>query len=158
MQFNTSYYMSQPGMTTASLQPAATAISLPPISSIDFHAQTAPRSPQEISHPLPPPPRQLPPLPYSPYAIRPGPPQHQEYMNARPVYPGVPPLYHQMPSTRVPLPSTSDPNLIVAPSRHKAKEVKRRTKTGCLTCRKRRIKVRVNFHQPFRALSCEVGH
>lgn len=29
-------------------------------------------------------------------------------------------------------------------SRHK-KEVKRRTKTGCLTCRKRRIKVRKQF-------------
>ena len=34
-----------------------------------------------------------------------------------------------------------DPNKMLSGSRHK-KEVKRRTKTGCLTCRKRRIKVR----------------
>lgn len=34
-----------------------------------------------------------------------------------------------------------DPNKMLSGGRHK-KEVKRRTKTGCLTCRKRRIKVR----------------
>lgn len=34
-----------------------------------------------------------------------------------------------------------DPNKLLSGGRHK-KEVKRRTKTGCLTCRKRRIKVR----------------
>jgi hypothetical protein len=33
-----------------------------------------------------------------------------------------------------------DPNKMLSSGRHK-KEVKRRTKTGCLTCRKRRIKV-----------------
>lgn len=33
-----------------------------------------------------------------------------------------------------------DPNKLLSGSRHK-KEIKRRTKTGCLTCRKRRIKV-----------------
>ncbi|KAJ5168242.1 uncharacterized protein N7482_003836 [Penicillium canariense] len=38
---------------------------------------------------------------------------------------------------RYPLPG--DPNKILSGGRHK-KEVKRRTKTGCLTCRKRRIK------------------
>jgi hypothetical protein len=63
-----------------------------------------------------------------------------EYMHVRPIYPGIPSPYQQMPG-RMPLPSTTDPSLIVAPTRHKAKEVKRRTKTGCLTCRKRRIKV-----------------
>lgn len=35
-----------------------------------------------------------------------------------------------------------DPNKMLSSGRHK-KEVKRRTKTGCLTCRKRRIKVRL---------------
>lgn len=40
---------------------------------------------------------------------------------------------------RYPLPG--DPNKMLSSGRHK-KEVKRRTKTGCLTCRKRRIKVR----------------
>lgn len=37
-----------------------------------------------------------------------------------------------------------DANKMLSASRHK-KEVKRRTKTGCLTCRKRRIKVRKQF-------------
>jgi hypothetical protein len=36
-----------------------------------------------------------------------------------------------------------DPNKMLSGNRHK-KEVKRRTKTGCLTCRKRRIKVSAN--------------
>jgi hypothetical protein len=37
-----------------------------------------------------------------------------------------------------------DPNKMLSGNRHK-KEVKRRTKTGCLTCRKRRIKVSRKF-------------
>ncbi|KAJ5637925.1 hypothetical protein N7490_007804 [Penicillium lividum] len=39
---------------------------------------------------------------------------------------------------RYPLPG--DPNDVLSGGRHHKKEVKRRTKTGCLTCRKRRIK------------------
>lgn len=42
---------------------------------------------------------------------------------------------------RYPLPSVTQPERIMSGGRHK-KEIKRRTKTGCLTCRKRRIKVR----------------
>lgn len=133
----------------------STSISLPPISSIDFNAQTQ-RSSPEVVQPLPPPPpaapRVLPPLPY-PYAVRPAPPPPppplgHEYLQARPIYPGIPSGIHspyQPMHGRMPLPSTTDPNLIVAPTRHKAKEVKRRTKTGCLTCRKRRIKVSTDF-------------
>jgi hypothetical protein len=138
-------------MTTAGLQSGSASISLPPISSIDFHAQMAHRPEPEVVQPLPPPPptqqRVLPPLPY-PYVARPvGPPvipsgMPPEYMQVRPIYPGIPTGYQPMPG-RMALPSSSDPNLIVAPTRHKAKEVKRRTKTGCLTCRKRRIKVRI---------------
>ena len=144
--------MNYSNMTTAALQSSTASISLPPISSIDFHthlARIAHRSEAEVVQPLPPPPpapqRVLPPLPY-PYAARPAPPpvppppMHHEYMQARPIYPGIPSPYQPMPG-RMPLPSTTDPSLIVAPTRHKAKEVKRRTKTGCLTCRKRRIKV-----------------
>ncbi|KIW95225.1 uncharacterized protein Z519_03809 [Cladophialophora bantiana CBS 173.52] len=137
-------------MTTAALQASTAPISLPPISSIDFHTQVAHRPEPEVVQPLPPPPpaqqRVLPPLPY-PYAVRPAPapgpppPGPPEYVQSRPIYPGIPSPYQQMPG-RMPLPSTTDPNLIVAPPRHKAKEVKRRTKTGCLTCRKRRIKFR----------------
>jgi hypothetical protein len=138
--------------TSSTLQPMTASISLPPISSIDFHAQAQQSSP-EVVQPLPPPPpaapRVLPPLPY-PYAVRPGPPppppnMPHDYMHARPLYPGIPSPYQHIPG-RMPLPSTADPNLIVAPTRHKAKEVKRRTKTGCLTCRKRRIKVSTSLY------------
>jgi hypothetical protein len=145
--------MNYSNMTTAALQPSTASISLPPISSIDFHTQLAHRSSPEVVQPLPPPPpapRVLPPLPY-PYARHAAPPPPppppsipHDYMSSRPIYPGLSSSYQPMP-VRMPLPSTSDPNLIVAPPRHKAKEVKRRTKTGCLTCRKRRIKVSVFF-------------
>ena len=132
-------------MTTAGLQ--HTAVSLPPISSIDFRVQAAGHhSPQDIVQPLPPPPppRQLPPLPYYHNGGRL--PQQPEYVQQRAIYPGmqqVPSPYQLVSSHRMPLPSTTDPSLLVAPARHKTKEVKRRTKTGCLTCRKRRIKVRI---------------
>lgn len=149
-------------MTTAALQASTASISLPPISSIDFHTHVAHRSSPEVVQPLPPPPpaapRVLPPLPY-PYAGRPAPPPPppppvlHDYLQARPIYPGIPSNYQPMPA-RIPLPSTTDRNLIVAPTRHKAKEVKRRTKTGCLTCRKRRIKVSCCAASPFICISC----
>ena len=44
------------------------------------------------------------------------------------------------PGSRFSIAPTSDPNSIISSGRHK-KEVKKRTKTGCMTCRKRRIKV-----------------
>jgi hypothetical protein len=53
-------------------------------------------------------------------------------------YPGNVP---QNPNSQMRYPLPGDPNKILSGGRHK-KEVKRRTKTGCLTCRKRRIKVR----------------
>ncbi|OQD72440.1 hypothetical protein PENDEC_c021G03727 [Penicillium decumbens] len=43
------------------------------------------------------------------------------------------------PTSQMRYPLPGDPNKILSGGRHK-KEVKRRTKTGCLTCRKRRIK------------------
>jgi hypothetical protein len=150
--------MNYSNMGTAALQSSTSSISLPPISSIDFHTHMAHRSEPEVVQPLPPPPpaqqRVLPPLPY-PYAARPAPPpvppppMPHEYMQARPMYPGMHSPYHPMPG-RMALPSTTDPSLIVAPPRHKAKEVKRRTKTGCLTCRKRRIKVSPGSMSPAR--------
>jgi hypothetical protein len=154
--------MNYPNMTTSGLQ--SSAVSLPPISSIDFRVQAAGHhSPQEVIQPLPPPPppRQLPPLPYYHSARI---PQQPEYVHQqRALYPGMQvPSPYQLVSSRIPLPSTADPGLIVTPSRHKTKEVKRRTKTGCLydcpflrlqmqsltlcrTCRKRRIKVCSSF-------------
>jgi len=145
--------MNYSNMTTAALHPSTASISLPPISSIEFQSQIAHhRSSPEVVQPLPPPPpaapRVLPPLPYPSYGPRPSmvpppppppPPISHGYIDTRPLYPGIPSSYQPMPG-RMPLPSSADPSLIVHPPRHKAKEVKRRTKTGCLTCRKRRIK------------------
>jgi len=61
--------------------------------------------------------------------------------------PGYPPGVPQMgvapnPPMRYQIPG--DPSKMLPGGRHK-KEVKRRTKTGCLTCRKRRIKVRAEL-------------
>ncbi len=64
----------------------------------------------------------------------------------------MPPAMGQYYPQSQPFPPTSDPNApqrwplppdvrVMSGGRHK-KEIKRRTKTGCLTCRKRRIKVR----------------
>jgi white-opaque regulator 2 len=44
--------------------------------------------------------------------------------------------------------SIPNPHMMISGGRHK-KEIKRRTKTGCLTCRKRRIKVRCPFTATF---------
>lgn len=54
---------------------------------------------------------------------------------------GYPSNVPQNPNSQMRYPLPGDPNKILSGGRHK-KEVKRRTKTGCLTCRKRRIKVR----------------
>ncbi|KAJ5324544.1 transcriptional regulator family: Fungal Specific TF [Penicillium atrosanguineum] len=52
---------------------------------------------------------------------------------------GYPSNVSQNPNSQMRYPLPGDPNKILSGGRHK-KEVKRRTKTGCLTCRKRRIK------------------
>lgn len=52
---------------------------------------------------------------------------------------GYPTNVSQMNNAQMRYQLPGDPNKMMS-SRHK-KEVKRRTKTGCLTCRKRRIKV-----------------
>ena len=86
------------------------------------HEQQIPQAP--IGSPLP---TSLPPMP-----------QMVQYMGYSPNVPqmGVnsnAPMRYQM---------QGDANRMLSGGRHK-KEVKRRTKTGCLTCRKRRIKVRI---------------
>lgn len=134
------------------LQPMATTISLPPISSIDLQPVSASKSPAEISHPLPPHPHPPPPpfarptftsIPHS-YSSQSQPPPSDYLAAVRQPYLGVPSPYPVLPG-RMHLSSSMDPHISIAPSRHmhRAKEVKRRTKTGCMTCRKRRIKVSV---------------
>ena len=110
--------------------------SLPPISSMDSYRQQLVHSPPNEYHTMPP--RHLP----APYSSMPGMsvmPRHDN-IPSRPIYPGA--TAYQMPPGRMALPPSSDPNLMIAGRAHKTKEVKRRTKTGCMTCRKRRIKVR----------------
>jgi hypothetical protein len=55
--------------------------------------------------------------------------------------PGQMPMGSQHLAMRYQLPPQPGEQRILSGGRHK-KEIKRRTKTGCLTCRKRRIKVR----------------
>jgi len=100
-------------------------LNLPPIRTVDGRQQS-----QQQQHGGPP--TSGPPLP---------PPINQQY------YPGhtLPPPQHMNVTSdpnqhlRYPLPPPPD-GRIMSGGRHK-KEIKRRTKTGCLTCRKRRIKV-----------------
>lgn len=92
-------------------------LNLPPIRSVDGRQppQQAPQH-QQPQHAGQPPPIQY----YQPY----------------PAHPSDP---NQLP-LRYPLPPNNSDSRIMSGGRHK-KEIKRRTKTGCLTCRKRRIKV-----------------
>jgi hypothetical protein len=116
-------YRGSPQGSNMSLPP----LNLPPI-------QTQPPPPpqpqpgqQAMGSPLPPPGHAMPPQYY--HAAHPPPGM------------GMPPGPHlQM---RYQLPPQGDQR-ILSGGRHK-KEIKRRTKTGCLTCRKRRIKVRAHI-------------
>lgn len=127
---------------TTTLSQMSSSISLPPISAIHTtnggHA-----APHDLIHNVHPPTRTLPPpgaLSYYPTQAIPQPPGY--VIPGRPVYADVG-THYGMSMHRMPLPSDPPPNILVAVSRHtpKTKEVKRRTKTGCMTCRKRRIKV-----------------
>ena len=128
---------------STTLGPMSSSVSLPPISAINFdhqhstHAQSAPQDTTQNA--IPPPARTLPPIPF--YQPMQAMPQPEYVQTGRSMY--GPQWGVQV--GRMPLPSTADAASLIgyAPSRHgaKAKEVKRRTKTGCMTCRKRRIKV-----------------
>jgi len=118
-------------------------INLPPLSSIDPRQQRPSHSPspadaQDES--------QQPGLPgrIPPYgALLPNISQYYgSQLNTNGQYIGgpSPPVAGASPGSRFPIASTPDPNSIISSGRHK-KEVKKRTKTGCMTCRKRRIKV-----------------
>lgn len=115
-------YRQSPGQSSASLP-----INLPPLRSIDPQSHSQPPAhppshqnegtPQQQGQPMP-----------GYYPLPPPPPnvQHHNHTSA-------PQLMRYAPIPQ------GDAHMM-AGSRHK-KEIKRRTKTGCLTCRKRRIKV-----------------
>ncbi|KAK0647717.1 White-opaque regulator 1 [Lasiodiplodia hormozganensis] len=114
--------------------PTASSMSLPSLNLPPIRAPIDGQQPQQ--QPGQPPAGSLPP-PVAPMAYYPppghAPPQHHQMHMAAPM--GMPPQGMGM---RYQLPPQADQR-IMSGGRHK-KEIKRRTKTGCLTCRKRRIK------------------
>jgi hypothetical protein len=137
-------------------------VNLPPLSSIDPRQQGSSHSPS--------------PAAAQTQLQQPGLPEHipqygtllpsmsQYYgsqLNASGQYVGGPaaPIAVASAGSRFPIAPTSDPNSIISGGRHK-KEVKKRTKTGCMTCRKRRIKVgnlKVLFSPSSNSLSRRIG-
>lgn len=117
------YRGSPPQNPNMSLPP----LNLPPIRMPDGQTQQQPH-PGAMGSPLPPPPHAM-----GQYYAHAGHPQGQPMMapDAR------------MLQQRYQLPPQPEQR-VLSGGRHK-KEIKRRTKTGCLTCRKRRIKVRRAF-------------
>ena len=119
-------YRGSPQGSNMSLPP----LNLPPIRLQD--GQQPPPQPQPsqqpMGSPLPPPQHGMP-----QYYPHPGHPQPGQQMNMGNMGPA------QFNAMRYQLPPQADQR-VLSGGRHK-KEIKRRTKTGCLTCRKRRIKV-----------------
>ena len=125
-QQSTEQYRASPTGSNMSLP----SLNLPPIRSIDGHVPQSQPPPQpSMGSPLPPP--VAPMSAYFPHPSQTLPPPGQ-HMN-------VTSSPHNM-GMRYPLPAQGADQRIMSGGRHK-KEIKRRTKTGCLTCRKRRIKV-----------------
>ncbi|KAF2018704.1 hypothetical protein BU24DRAFT_458448 [Aaosphaeria arxii CBS 175.79] len=122
-QANPEPYRGSPQGSNMSLPP----LNLPPIRGLQDGQSQQPPQPQHgqqpMGSPLPPPPHGM--AQYYPHGHAPPPGQ------SMPMAGGL----HQI---RYPLPPQADQR-ILSGGRHK-KEIKRRTKTGCLTCRKRRIK------------------
>jgi hypothetical protein len=117
-------YRGSPQGSNMSLPP----LNLPPIRVQDGQQQHAQQPPQQpMGSPLPPPQHGMP-----QYYAQPAHPQPAHAMNMA----NMGQQFNQM---RYQLPPQADQR-VLSGGRHK-KEIKRRTKTGCLTCRKRRIKV-----------------
>lgn len=120
-------YRGSPQGANMSLPP----LNLPPIRLQD--GQQPPPQPQStqqpMGSPLPPPQHGMPQYYQHPAHAQPGQPMNMSNMG--------PAQYNAM---RYQLPPQGADQRVLSGGRHK-KEIKRRTKTGCLTCRKRRIKV-----------------
>ena len=153
---------SGPGVSRSPPPPSRVDLTLPPLRNLNTSTQSsfqAPAPPPETTHPQIPStiPYSLPqhPLPFSHSAMGsplppPGAPPMQQmphmYQQGQPM-PHPPPHHFALAhdpngqALRYPLPAAGPDGRMITGGRHK-KEIKRRTKTGCLTCRKRRIKVR----------------
>jgi hypothetical protein len=149
-QSNESYRGSPQGQNMA-LPPL---VNLPPIRTADGPQQPPPQPQQQQQHqqhhhqqpmgsPLPPPPHAMP--HYYGHQAHPHAPPGQQMMGN--MGPG-----QFNPAIRYQLPPQHGDQRVLSGGRHK-KEIKRRTKTGCLTCRKRRIKVCAASNSPAHSLS-----
>ena len=118
---NDSSYRASPTGSNVSLP----SLNLPPIRTIDGRQQ---HQTQQQGGPSTMPPALAPPMNHQYYPGHTLPPPQHMHVTSDPNQP-----------MRYPLPPPAD-GRIMSGGRHK-KEIKRRTKTGCLTCRKRRIKV-----------------
>jgi hypothetical protein len=127
-------YRGSPQGTNMSLPP----LNLPPIRLQDGQQPPPPQpqqSQQSMGSPLPPPPHGMPQYYGHPAHPHPhAPPGQQMMANMGPAQFNA--------AMRYQLPPQHGDQRVLSGGRHK-KEIKRRTKTGCLTCRKRRIKVSV---------------
>ena len=125
-------YRGSPQGSSMSLPP----LNLPPIRLQD--GQQPPPQPQStqqpMGSPLPPPQHGLPQYYAHPAHAQPGQPMNMGNMGPA-----------QFNAMRYQLPPQAADQRVLSGGRHK-KEIKRRTKTGCLTCRKRRIKVSAEFN------------
>jgi hypothetical protein len=123
-------YRGSPQGANMSLPP----LNLPPIRVQDGQQPPPPQQQQAqqqpMGSPLPPPPHGMPQY-YGHQAHPHAPPNQQMMANMGPA--------QYNPGMRYQLPPQHEQR-VLSGGRHK-KEIKRRTKTGCLTCRKRRIKV-----------------
>jgi len=133
-QGNDGYRASPPQGANMSLPP----LNLPPIRLQDGQQPPPPQqqqqqqqqSQQPMGSPLPPPPHGMQYYGHQPHPHAP----NQQMMGAN-----MGPAQYN-PAMRYQLPPQQHDQRVLSGGRHK-KEIKRRTKTGCLTCRKRRIKV-----------------
>ena len=128
-------------------------LNLPPIRAMDGQQPPPPPPPQpqqqqqqqqSMGSPLPPPPHGMP--QYYGHPAHPHAPSGQQMMG------NMGPAQFNA-AMRYQLPPQHGDQRILSGGRHK-KEIKRRTKTGCLTCRKRRIKV-CSAWSPLRILYLE---
>jgi hypothetical protein len=131
-------YRGSPQGTNMSLPP----LNLPPIRLQDGQQPPPPQpqqSQQSMGSPLPPPSHGMPQY-YGHQAHQ----QHPHAPSGQQMMGGMGPAQFNA-TMRYQLPPQHGDQRVLSGGRHK-KEIKRRTKTGCLTCRKRRIKVSAVAH------------
>ena len=138
------YSQQQQSRSTPAPYPSPASYHSPQMSTYNFNPQQSHYASHSHSMAIPsylPPMRMTPPTTSLPAPVLPQPSlqtPHHVYFGSSQLPP--PPIPHITSSSHQPLRYPVPPERVMSGGRHK-KEIKRRTKTGCLTCRKRRIKV-----------------